>query len=261
MFKSFLSHISTQETPPPWSAWNAISVVLAAFFAVVFAGGLMLALIGDVQYTYLLSWNIAAGLMIGFVYFTRRQPEGRAALRFNPPAPSESSERVATLQSILLLLLIGVGLAIAMDVISLRLTGVALPEPELTRPYVDHFADGFSILFFTWVLAFALMVVLQPISEELVFRGILLPALRRSFGAWPGYLLSAAIYGLFHFMIYSSGSNDSVSIWYSLLIPFIAGLIFGAVRLYTGSTRAAVLTHAAFGLFALIKLLTLVGSG
>jgi membrane protease YdiL (CAAX protease family) len=47
--------------------------------------------------------------------------------------------------------------------------------------------------------------------------------------------------------------------WYGLLSPLIAGLVYGAVRLYTQSTRAALLVHAAFGLFALVKLLTLMG--
>jgi membrane protease YdiL (CAAX protease family) len=257
MLKTFFSRISTLENPPPWGAWTAVNTILVAFLAVIVCTGIVLTVFGDTQYTTLLGWTLAAVLAVAFVYFTRRKPEQRVALRLNPSeAPRD---RVTTLQNILLLLLVGVGLAVALDVITIRLTGLSLPQPELVRPYFDVYANGFPVLFVSWALAFLLLVVAQPLADQLIFQGMVLPALRQSLGAWPGYLVSAALYGLFHLLVYSSPSSDATSLWYALFVPFIAGLIFSAVRLYSGSTRAAVLTHAAFGLFALVKLLTLVG--
>ena len=125
--------------------------------------------------------------------------------------------------------------------------------------YLNAVENNFPLLAVSWLLAFILMVIAEPIAEELVFQGILLPALRNSLGAWGGYIVSAALFGLFHLMVYSSPNSDIVTLWYGLFLPFFAGLVFAAVRLYTGSTRAAVITHAAFGLFALVNLLTLVG--
>jgi membrane protease YdiL (CAAX protease family) len=257
MLKSFLTRVTALENPVPWSAWNAFSTVIAAFLAAVVCTGVVLAVVGVTQYATLLSWALADMVIVGFVYISRRTAEQRAALHLSPVgAPTDIA---SMLQNVLLLLLVGVGLAIALDVITGRLTDLSIPEPELLGLYVDVYVNNFPILFISWALAFVMMVVLQPLAEELVFRGILQPALRQSFGLWPGYLVSAALYGLFHLITYSSPSGDAFSLWYGLLAPFIAGLIFGAVRLYTGSTRAAVLTHAAFGLFALVKLLTLVG--
>jgi membrane protease YdiL (CAAX protease family) len=156
-------------------------------------------------------------------------------------------------------MLIGVGLAIALDVITVRLTGFSIPGPELIRLYSDVSFENLPVMALSWILAFLLMVIFQPLADQLIFQGIVLPAFRQSLGAIPGYLVTAAVYGIFHLALYSPPDTDPTILWYTLFVPFIAGLIFGAVRLYTGSTRAAMLTHVAFGLFAVVKLLTLVG--
>jgi membrane protease YdiL (CAAX protease family) len=102
-------------------------------------------------------------------------------------------------------------------------------------------------------------VVAQPVAEELVFRGIALPALRQGFGAWMGLVLCSLAYGLFHQLAYSSPTNDATLVWYGLALPLLAGLFISGVRVYTGSTRAAIAAHMAFGLFAVLKALTLAG--
>jgi len=65
---------------------------------------------------------------------------------------------------------------------------------------------------------------------------------------------------MFHFVAYQPPTSVSTTafVWIGILQPLIGGLIFGAVRVYTSSTRATFLTHLAFGLFAVIKLLTMV---
>jgi membrane protease YdiL (CAAX protease family) len=78
-------------------------------------------------------------------------------------------------------------------------------------------------------------------------------------GAWPGYILSAILYAVFHLLSFPPAGSDFNGLWYGQILPFVAGLIFGAVRLYTGSTRAAILAHVGFGLFAIVKMLTLAG--
>ncbi len=257
MFKAFFSRLRTLDTPPPWGALSALNAVLAGLLAVFLGTTIAIALLGDkAQYVTLFGWTVGGILMIAFIYFTRRKPEERAALRISPA--EAVPDRLTTVQNILLLMLIGVGLAIALDVVTIRVTGLSIPGPELYRPYYDVYAENFPVPAVTWVLAVALMVIVQPIVDQLLFQGIVLPALRQALGALPGYLITAALYGLFHLIVYSSPDADPAVLWYALFVPFIAGLIFGAVRLYTGSTRAAMLTHVAFGLFAVVKLLTLV---
>ncbi|MBL8161226.1 MAG: CPBP family intramembrane metalloprotease [Anaerolineae bacterium] len=272
MLRRLFDRIAHAEAAPPWTVWNAISALVAAFMSVLLGTSVTLVITrSNGQLTALLGWSIAAALIIAFILFTRRKPQEREALRLNiwqytPASPSKTGKAITPrdenvvppLANLFFLLLVGVGLAVTLDVITGRVTGLFLPEPELLRPYQDY-ALNVPISGVTWLLAVVFMIVLQPIAEGLVFQGMLLPTLRQSVGPWPGYLISAALYGLFHLMAYSQPPGDFAATWYGLIAPFFAGLIYGAVRLYTGSTRAAMLAHAAFGLFAVLKLLTLVG--
>lgn len=286
MFGRLFARISKPEGALPWGVGSAVSALVAAVAAIVLGSGVGLVIGGDTVYGPLLGFTIGGALLTAFIFFTRREPEARAALKIerlneNAPAPlpSNNSKAITTagktsrgalgplgssremspLQRSLLLLLIGIGLAIALDVVTGRITGIFLPEPELLRPYSASI-NGQSISFITWILAFLFMVIFQPVSEALLFQGILLPSIRQSVGAWPGFFIAAGLYAVFHlFMYYPSSVGDFTSIWYGLVAPFLAGLIFNTVRIDTGSTRSAALAHAAFGLFAVIKLLTLVG--
>lgn len=286
MFRRLFARIAQVEAPLPWGAGSAVSVLVASFMAMLVGTTLVLIITGDSQFTPLLGWSLGAGLTIAFVLFTRRTETQRAALRIEQlrydgfevsksdgrskavvPAgsvsrgalgPTGGSTTMSPLQLTVFLLLIGVGLAMALDVITGRATGLFLPTPELLRPYQDFYLYGLRTTIPTWILAVLFMVVLQPIAEELVFRGVVLPTLRQSIGSWPGFFIAAALSGAFHLLAYAAPPGDFAATWYGLVAPFLAAIIFSAVRIYTGSTRAAIITHMAFGIFAVVKLLTVV---
>jgi len=284
MFRKLFARIGQVEPTPPWSVGGAVSALIASFMAMLIGTTLALMIGGDGQFTPLLGWSLGAVVTIAFVLFTRRTDAQRAALRVDqltdtasPQAdrrskavvPAESVSRgalgptgvgggMSPLQLTLFLMLIGVGLAMALDVITGRATGLFLPVPELLRPYQDFVLYQLPPSLSTWILAVLFLVVLQPIAEELVFRGIVQSSLRESVGSWPGYLIAAGLSGAFHLMAYAAPPGDFAATWYGLVSPFLAALIFGAVRIYTGSTRAAIITHIAFGVFAVVKLLTVV---
>jgi membrane protease YdiL (CAAX protease family) len=254
MFRRLLARINGLDTPPPWSLVAALGSGVVSFAAVVIGTFIALALLDNTQYTALAAWTIAAMVTIIFVFIRFNKPEERAALRLGISPGSG-----LPVQEIFLMLLIGVGLSVTLDVVSGRVTNLFLPEPELMSLYTDVTLYQQPINILSWIFAFVFMVVLQPIAEELVFRGLMLPSLRNAIGAWPGYIVSAILYAIFHMLAFPPPISDFNGFWYSQIMPFIAGLIFGAVRLYTGSTRAAILAHVGFGLFTVIKVLTLVG--
>ena len=253
MFRQLLKRIGTAESAPPWSLWGAAGAVLASFAAIIIGFTAATVLVDEQQPAqYLFAWSVAAALIIVFVRFTRNRPEQWAGLRLNEPSAA------SPLQNVFWYLLVGIGLAIILDLIGRGLTWQLVIEPELFRLafYSQYYGQSVGL---AWLLALLFMSLLQPVAESLVFQGLLLPSLRAALGAWPGYLLSGGVYGVFHFVAYPPTGTDFASLWYGLFAPLLAGLIFGAVQLYTGSTRAAIITHAAFGLFAVVKLLTLVG--
>lgn len=254
MFRNLFARIGRLENPPPWGLGAGLVSVVAALAALVLGFNLVAAVYCNAPANaafcqalnfaappsvWLSGWSIGAFAALVFVLGTRRKPDERAALRLG-----------GIQASVFWVLLVSIGLAVTLDLIFIQFTAQAIaPELQsLRQPGVDTVS---------WILAFVFMVIAQPVAEELVFRGMLQPALRQTVGAWPGYLLTSALYALFHLLAYTSGTPQADYLGYSFLLPLVSGLIFGAVRLVTGSTRAAMLSHAAFGIFAVLKVLAL----
>ncbi len=76
------------------------------------------------------------------------------------------------------------------------------------------------------------IVVVAAASEELLFRGLMLPALEKRYGAGVAIGVTSALFGLVH--------GDPVAIAYAT----VAGVILGALALRTGSTVVPLVVHA-----------------
>lgn len=231
--------IATLESPPPWSLGFAVLAIVLAFVAIVAGVAFAEAWVGGQPASLLIGWTLGGLLMAMFVFQSRRKAADRQALRLAPP-------RIA----LPLLIVLNLGLAMVFDLLSQALTGQFVPLPELL-PLAAAPSDAFA-----WVFAIVLMLVAQPLGEELVFRGIAQPALRVALGAWPGLIVAALAYGAFHMLAYTpqyAGASPDTLLWFGLFLPALDGVIFGMNRAATGSTRAAIIAHAAFGLFALLK--------
>lgn len=241
--KSLFAKIGAPESAPPWGLGTVVVTILAAFLAIVIGTTIALILLEGQPYTELAGWTIGGAITILFVLQSRRRPEERAALRLGAGGPP-----------LLFIMFLCIGFALLFDLISLGITGEFLPVPELIGANLRA-TGGWA-----WVLAIACLLIAQPIAEELVFRGITQPALRAALGAWPGLVAAAALYALFHLLAYPPsylGVSGITPLWYGLALPFLDGLIIGAVRAHTGSTRAAIAAHLAFGLFAVVKVLAM----
>ncbi len=84
-------------------------------------------------------------------------------------------------------------------------------------------------------LVIAVAVVVAPLSEEVLFRGLLLPGLATTMTPSRALLASSALFALFHVPSHGVGA----------LAPGALGLVFGWARLRTGSLAAPILLHAA----------------
>jgi membrane protease YdiL (CAAX protease family) len=239
----FWGRVSEPETRPPWSLSAALMAIVGAFLLVLAVSAIIGVWFGDRPMTVALGWIVALLAIVIFVTQTRRND--RSALHLDPPR-------------MVLPLLIALNLALAMilDLISIPVAGGLLPRPELMAIPAPQ---GNIPALITLAL---LMVIVQPLAEELVFRGVALPSLRASFGPVPGLIACALLYGLFHLLVYPpqyANVAQSAFLWYGFALPALDGLVFSVTRVVTGSTRAAIVAHAAFGLFAVLKLILLPG--
>lgn len=181
----------------------------------------------------LFGWNLGGVLVIGFVAVLLRSAESRAALHLASGPP------------VLIALALGFGVATLLDLIAIVVQNQVTNAPELSViPGV-----------FAWVLGGLFVLAVQPIAEELIFRGVLYPSLRAIQNVWATLIVSAAFYALFHQLIYPQIGG----FWYTLVEPFLAGIFLGIVRAYTQSTRAAIAAHVGIGLFILSKALLIAG--
>jgi ABC-2 type transport system permease protein len=82
-----------------------------------------------------------------------------------------------------------------------------------------------------WV--WPLAVIAAPIFEEFIFRGLIFGGLRRSFGAWPAALASAAVFAIMHPAI-------------SIVPVFVMGVCTAWLYERTRSLLAPMLAHATY---------------
>ncbi|HEX2908127.1 MAG TPA: type II CAAX endopeptidase family protein, partial [Phototrophicaceae bacterium] len=216
MLRRFFARLGQLETPPPWGLNAGLISVIAAFAALVFGSNLTLTVYcsapANAPYcqalnfavppsVWFLGWTLGAIALVAFIFITRRTPAERAGLRLG-----------GLDTSIFWVLLVSIGLAVTLDLIVIQFTTGAL-EPELQSLRQQQPET------LTWMLAFLFMVLAQPVAEELVFRGILQPALRQNLGAWPGYLVASFTYAAFHLLAYSPATSTSDTLTYGFALP------------------------------------------
>jgi membrane protease YdiL (CAAX protease family) len=83
---------------------------------------------------------------------------------------------------------------------------------------------------------FVLMGIIAAIPEETIFRGILQPTLQHKVGRWPGILLTAVIFSLYHVHLQLSLLR--------IITHLCWGLILGLLRERTGTLWAPAIAHA-----------------
>ncbi len=110
------------------------------------------------------------------------------------------------------------------------------------QPILDSFTDAATPVWFRWWTV-GIAVILAPIVEEALFRGILLPVLLQKYRMWVALFASALVFALVH------------GHFPSLLPLFVLGIGLGAAYMYTGNLLVPICIHAVFNGMSLFVLL------
>lgn len=132
---------------------------------------------------------------------------------------------------------IGVYVFEAIWILFLRLIGIA--APDTAGPVTDLF--GVSTIGF--IVIFIVTVIIAPIVEEMFFRSFLYQAFRKQYGVALGILISALLFGLFHF-----------SFLEVLPVFIVMGIFLGYVFEKFHSVYPAIMLHALNNFFFFIVL-------
>lgn len=116
-----------------------------------------------------------------------------------------------------------------------------VPSDSLPRPLLGLEENSGD-----FVIGVLVMIVARPIVEEIIFRGILYPALRKQMQPFLAIFLSALAFAGLHVLLDSD-------VWWGFVYALVLGLTAGLARAATQSTRSAVMTHVMFGVFMMLR--------
>lgn len=117
---------------------------------------------------------------------------------------------------------------------------VGLPAKSSNHETLEQLVKDPSIGFIIQVIISA--VIMAPLMEELIFRGVLQTCLVSLLGGrrWPALLIAAGIFSVTH---------AAITPWQDLVPLFVLGLVFGYLYERTGSLLTPILCHAGFNAF------------
>jgi uncharacterized protein len=119
------------------------------------------------------------------------------------------------------------GVVLLGDAVTVALGRDLVPASELE---IHRSASAAGTLPLLWLA----LVVVGPIGEEVLFRGFLFRGLIQGpRDTLPGILVISLIWSLLHIQY------D----WFGVGLVFVLGVMFGYVRLYSGSTTLVILLH------------------
>lgn len=134
--------------------------------------------------------------------------------------------------------LVAVGFVVSLGVNLFRVAiEQDIPMPTVNQAMIDAMAGAGSIPWAILLAFFIGMVILAPLAEEWLFRGILQTALGARWGPLAAVPVTAALFALFH----------DVSTWW---VVAIYGLVWGWIIYRRSSLTVSILTHAAWNLTA-----------
>jgi len=242
--QNIINRIYESQDPPPWGLMSAlVTVVLAILFSSVVASVVGTTMFSENNATAIVAgWTIGGALTVVYVLAFYRSEEQRAALRLG-----------SSTLPVLIAFGIGLGIAVTLDLIAIPFAGAVLRPPETAVLPVG----GVGVT--TWIYTALLLLVVQPAADELVFRGVLFPAMRAVQSAWATIIATALFYGVVHSLVYPAPGDDAAGLWYWLFEPFLAGLALSVIRAISGSTRATIAVHVGIGAFGLLKTLLILG--
>jgi uncharacterized protein len=235
-----------QPTAPPAPAWSWRELVLVLLTTLVAAVALGLA---ARSLSALFGLELEGGLvspvlyMVGFgiylsalaaIYVFAARRTSWAALGLTP-AGWRDYLIVPPLFLLEMVALVAINLLIAQIVGSFE------------NPQVEAISGGRALSSLDLLLLLVLIAGVAPFVEELFFRGMLYPLLRRRMGAPATIVLNAALFALIHV--------------YPLLLPglFVVGLFLAYLRERSGSIWPSVLLHAMQNGLALLAISSVLG--
>ena len=111
---------------------------------------------------------------------------------------------------------------------------VQLALALLPAAWMTGYNDHMALLLSDGLISALSIAVAAPLTEELMFRGVIQTQLERAMPVWAAVVVQAVLFGVVH--------GTPIQMVYA----FLLGLVFGFLRSRTGSILPGFAAHAAF---------------
>lgn len=210
------SKLTTEQFRVAYPSWGDLLTLLGVFIVATVLGSLLTGVLqkigsASVGFGAFLGYVIQFSLVIIFGLFQRkiRSPKETRLLKFG----------LAKLDFVIILW--GTIMVLATGVVIEPLLNL-FPETYLDRLGNIMAAGG-------WMMFTS--IVIAPIMEEILFRGILQDALMRKYGVFVGILIASAVFGIVHI------------IPQQVVNAFMIGIVLGYIYYRTGALLPVILIH------------------
>jgi membrane protease YdiL (CAAX protease family) len=202
---------------------------------------------GTLAYAIVLPGGVTTGELFGIVLpIQSAGAVGAVAWMTRTRSPWKEALAVRIAWGDAIGLLIGaalqIGLALVLVVFVEKVLGGSAPEQEV----VDAAAVAAGPLDKTLVAAS--LIVIGPVAEELVFRGVLLRSLLERFGRTSAVWISATGFAALHLL--------DPNAWLVAPLLLVLGAVAGSQVISTGRLGRSVAIHAGFNLVTVVALFT-----
>lgn len=222
------------ESAVPWRWWDAVVVFVLAQVTVSLLAGFAAAWLGrEVLFPTLIVATSAVSILFTLLWVGLRYP-GQISRLFGRVRPSARDVGTGIGVGIVAFLGANVALSLVIQAVMER-SGRELPVVQ------EQLQAALSHPFLGPVVIFS-VIVLAPLGEELLFRGLLLTGLRRSLPFWAALVGSAFVFALTHVE------------WLAVLVIFPVGLLFGWAYHRHGTLVVPIAAHATFNLINVVLL-------
>ena len=223
-----------------WTYWDAVGLFVAGLFGSIASISVAVAANGGEelsQIPLLLASSLGQAVVTLslLAYMSRSRGAGSWALDFG--LRFERSDWRG--------LLYGIGLQLVVTLLITLPLLVVLGVDDPPEQDVAEIVGSASSIAARLAVA-VVVVVVAPLIEELLFRGVVLSRLRRGFGPAASIAISAALFSVFHLL-----DPDT-----RFLVPglFVIGVVLGFQALRTDRIGLAIATHAGVNLLAVVGL-------
>jgi uncharacterized protein len=234
-----------------WRWWEVVLVTLLAFVVGVLAATPLFIVFdpdpsGAVDATGLLITAVADVVMAGvlLLWLRSRHPGWPRIVGWPSPAARLREFAVGVGWGLLLEIVVVVTGALVAWVLE-AITGRTVEAPE----QVSSGLRGWGV-----VMLVALAVVIAPVVEEFVFRGLLFRSIADRHGFWLGAIASAVPFGLTHVAV-----GAAVDLWALRITLMVVGVVLAWIHWRRRNLLANIAAHATFNAIGVVLILSGVG--